>query len=189
MPILENGDFQDYIMPDEIKNAMTREFMQTLRRELYLIFNMSLCDWENDIARSSVTSGWWTAFGLACIKHDLKHIYEYTRWLDYHDKDHFGYEVVEMLVEHKQLLPDGINYYIHEQLEVDWLDFRYCIRCKRQFLISDMWLENPDATQEQFKTFYCNRCQERERGESTAANNYYKQGLKIVDETFPRPKK
>jgi hypothetical protein len=191
MPIVD--DFFNYKIPDDIKKLITKEFLSNFRDELYKISNFSLEDFYMDtLVHYESSSGWDTAFGLACISSNLDELYRYTQTLPWYDWDLFCSEVDDMLLENKLMLDGFFDDYIAEKLNLKQEDFGQCTWCGKRFLFKNMVIDHTldytdeDGNFEESCYYICNKCAKKRCGESESANEYYKNGLKIIKERYKK---
>jgi hypothetical protein len=186
MPLTNNGTIE-YTMPENIRQLIDKDFCVQLREELYKIFNLSLNDFVNEtVLYYGGTAGWNTAFALACINTNKDELYNYYKTLPYYDSDFFDGDLQDLMVNYKVILKGSIEELLVNELGLNYEDFSSCIMCGKNYLKKDM------TEDKEFSDYLiCNKCKEDKENKDNPeytpnANNYYKEGLKIVKDRFSR---
>lgn len=180
---MENNKFE---IPGDIRALIDYDFLKMLQNELYMIFNLSLEDYEYDnSALDGENSGWDVAFCLTCVKSNKKRVYEYYRTLSWEDSELFDGFIVDMMVENKIVLPKSKIGYLSEALCLPQEKIGQCLICGKHFLKSQLvW--SVDHGIENWTDSKCNSCDIKEKypEQSQNANEYYRSGISIVRKEF-----
>jgi hypothetical protein len=177
-----------YKMPRHIRKLIDKQFCVAFRDELCKIFNFSLEDFEADtLFNVEITGGWTTAFGLACIKcgmknSDMKKLYEYYDSLNCDDSDFFASDVDKIMVKNKMFLKGSIDDLISKELKLDHSEFDQCRVCGKRFLTINMTEEYDGEID--WLSYICDKCNSPEDDQN--ANEYYKEGIEIIKQTFKK---
>lgn len=176
---MESNKFE---IPEDIRVLIDYDFLAMLQNELYMIFNLSLEDYEYDSPALEIeTSGWDVAFGLTCIKSDRKQIYEYFRTLDWEEWVLFYDAVVDMMVKSKIILPKSKTDYISEALCLPHDEIGECWVCGKCFHKHQL-IRHADPDVEDWVDYRCNSCDTKLKHpeQSQSANEYYRNGTRIM---------
>jgi hypothetical protein len=176
---VENNKFE---IPGDIRALIDYDFLKMLQNELYMIFNLSLEDYEYDnSALDGGTSGWGVAFGLTCIKSNKKQIYDYYRTLSWDESDIFDGLVVGMMSENRLVLPKSKTDYLCEALCLPQDEIGECWVCGKCFLKGQL-IRHVDSETDTWFDYRCNSCDIKSNHpeQSNNANEYYRNGISIV---------
>lgn len=187
MPIVEeNGSvYVLYTMPEPIKKLVTDEFLKEFRNQLFRIheyYHLGLFA-DEGIPINTSTSGWFAAFGKACLLTNNEQLLDYWRILPWYDSDIFDGELAEMLVERGFIL-DDLSKVIEEQLGIKENELRVCNDCGKLYA-KDMVVEITDIDEEELISKYrCLYCQDVKDTTDCNRNatDYYRSILKELDE-------
>jgi len=187
MPIVKDGDGVciEYTIPQDIKNLITDDFLKEFRNQLFRIhkyYSLGIFA-EDGIPMNTSTSGWFAAFGKACLLTHKEVLLDYWRTLPWYDSDIFDGELAEMLIERGFILGD-LSKVIEEQLGIKEDDLRVCCDCGRLYS-KDMVvkrLDNEvDACISDYRCLHCQDVKETKDGNENATD-YYRGILKELDE-------
>lgn len=183
MPIV--GDYIEYTMPEDIKNLITDDFLKEFRNQLFRIHEYYSLETfaEEGIPINTSTSGWFAAFGKACLLTNKEVLIDYWRTLPWYDSDIFDGELAEMLIERGFILGDLSNV-IEQQLGIKSNDLRVCNDCGKLYT-KDMVIEITDVDEDElfsrYRCLYCQDVKETKDGNRNATD-YYRSILKELDE-------
>lgn len=173
----------EYSIPDDIRKLITREFLENLRDELYKANNLALSDFYMDtLFHFENTQGFDVAFGLVCINSNIDNLYVYSESLPWDDGDLFYSSVCDMMIENHLVLPGFASDYLAEQLKLKKDEFVDCCECGKHFLRKLLIEEKHGDTN--YIQYICNKCENKRRGEDSGHNEYYLNGMKILNERF-----
>lgn len=183
MPIV--GNYIEYTMPEDIKNLITDDFLKEFRNQLFRIHeHYSLETFAEDgIPMNTSTSGWFAAFGKACLLTNKEVLLNYWRTLPWYDSDIFDGELADMLIERGFILGD-LSKVIEQQLGINPDDLRVCNDCGKLYT-KDMVIEITDVDEDElFSRYRCLYCQDvkETKDENRNASDYYRSILKELDE-------
>lgn len=187
MPIVEeNGSvYVSYTIPEPIKKLITDEFLKEFRNQLFRIheyYHLGLFA-DEGIPMNTSTSGWFAAFGKACLLTNNEQLLDYWRTLPWYDSDIFDGELAEMLVERGFIL-DDLSKVIEEQLGIKESELRVCNDCGKIYA-KDMVVEITDTNEEEliskYRCLYCQDVKDTTDGNRNATD-YYRNILKELDE-------
>lgn len=133
MPIID--DKYIYEMPQNVKEKITKDFLKVFMNELYSMGLLSLGDFYIDsLVYSESTSGWDTAFGVACVKTNNKELREYADNLPWYEYDLFCEDVGDLILKNKLILKGDLDDVIYKQtgLKVGD-DYGCCLACGKRF--------------------------------------------------------
>lgn len=140
MPIVREGSSVHvaYTIPENIKELITDDFLKEFRNQLFRIHKHYSLETFADfgIPLNTSTSGWFAAFGKACLLTHKEQLLDYWRTLPWYDSDIFDGELAEMLVDKKLILDDSAKV-LGEQLNISSDDIVCCRDCGR-FYTKDM---------------------------------------------------
>lgn len=182
MPIV--GDYIKYTMPEDIKNLITDDFLKEFRNQLFRIHEYYSLETfaEEGIPMNTSTSGWFAAFGKACLLTNKEVLIDYWRTLPWYDSDIFDGELAEMLIERGFILGD-LSKVIEQQLGIKSDDLRVCNDCGKLFT-KDMVIEIADVDEDElfskYRCLYCQDFKETKDGNRNATD-YYRSILKELD--------
>lgn len=189
MPIVEeNGSvYISYTMPEPIKRLVTAEFLKEFRNQLFRMHDYYSLDSFADegIPINTSTTGWFAAFGKACLLTNNEQLLDYWRTLPWYDSDIFDGELADMLVERGFILDDKAKV-ISRMLGINEDDIVTCCKCGRAYT-KDMVsvVEKDDEYYEedwiQYKCFHCQDYEQRTDKEFKTTD-YYRNVLKELDE-------
>jgi len=187
MPILGNSDdiHVEYQIPKNIKQLITYDFLKEFRNQLIRIHEYWSIDTfaEDGIPMNTSTSGWYAAFGKACIITNSKELYNYWKTLPWYDSDIFDGELAEILIE-KHLILGDISKVIEQQLGIKEDELRCCCTCGKLYT-SDMIIELSEKEVEEEMGYYrclcCNDIKNTSDGNKNATS-YYRNCLKEIKE-------
>lgn len=187
MPIVKDGDGVciEYTIPKDIKDLITDSFLKEFRNQLFRIHEYYSLETfaEDGIPINTSTSGWFAAFGKACLLTNKEVLLDYWRTLPWYDSDVFDGELAEMLIERGFILGD-LTKVIEEQLGIKQDDLRVCNDCGRVYS-KDMVVKVPDNEEDAFMSEYrCLHCQDvkETKDGNINATDYYRSVLKELDE-------
>ena len=187
MPIVKDGDGVciEYTIPKDIKDLITDDFLKEFRNQLFRIHEYYSLETfaEEGILMDTSTSGWFAAFGKACLLTHKEVLLDYWRTLPWYDSDIFDGKLAEMLVERGFVLSD-LNKVIEERLGIKQDDLRVCNDCGRVYA-KDMVVEITDANEDElFSEYRCLYCQDikNTKDGNRNATDYYRSVLKELDE-------
>lgn len=187
MPIVEeNGSvYVSYTIPESIKKLITDEFLKEFRNQLFRIheyYHLGLFA-DEGIPMNTSTSGWFAAFGKACLLTNNEQLLDYWRILPWYDSDIFDGELAEMLVQRGFIL-DDLSKVIEEQLGIKEKELRVCNDCGKLYA-KDMVVEITDTDEEEliskYRCLYCQDVKDTTDGNRNATD-YYRSILKELDE-------
>jgi len=187
MPIVEENDsvYVSYTIPEPIKKLITDEFLKEFRNQLFRIheyYHLGLFA-DEGIPMNTSTSGWFAAFGKACLLTNNEQLLDYWRTLPWYDSDIFDGELAEMLVERGFIL-DDLSKVIEEQLGIKESELRVCNDCGKIYA-KDMVIEITDTNEEEliskYRCLYCQDVKDTTDGNRNATD-YYRNILKELDE-------
>lgn len=187
MPIVEeNGSvYVSYTIPEPIKKLITDEFLKEFRNQLFRIheyYHLGLFA-DEGIPMNTSTSGWFAAFGKACLLTNNEQLLDYWRILPWYDSDIFDGELAEMLVERRFIL-DDLSKVIEEKLGIKENELRVCNDCGKLFT-KDMVIEITDTDEDdlisKYRCLYCQDVKDTTDGNRNATD-YYRNVLKELDE-------
>ena len=180
MPIIEkdNEVYIEYSIPENIKKLITYDFLKEFRNQLIRIHNYWSIDTfaEDGAIMNTGTSGWFAAFGKACILVNNKELYNYWKSLPWYDSDLFDDELAEMLIENHLMLGD-LSKVIEEQLGIKEDELRYCCDCDKLYtngmvikLPEDRW----DSSVSYYRCLHCEDLNNTSSGNKNATSYYIK---------------
>lgn len=190
MPIVINGDGVKYTIPRDIKNLITDDFLKEFRNQLFRIHEYYSLETfaEDGIPMNTSTSGWFAAFGNACLLTNKEVLLDYWRTLPWYDSDIFDGELADMLIERGFILGD-LSSVIEQQLGIKHDDLRVCYDCGKLYA-KDMVIEITDEDEDEdelfgrysrYRCFHCQDVKETKDGNRNATD-YYRSILKELDE-------
>ena len=157
MPILENGSIE-YSIPENIKNLITPEFCKLFMKELHMIWGFSLEDFDYDsVGYCEGTAGWYESFTSTCRKLKQDELYKYYLSLPWYDSDIFDYELTQILVSEKLLLPESETDEIAKQLGISSEDICVCDQCGKYFRKTDVVEKNEEDID--YSIYVCKHCE------------------------------
>lgn len=189
MPIVEeNGSvYISYTMPEPIKRLVTAEFLKEFRNQLFRMHNYYSLDSFADegIPMNTSTSGWFAAFGKACLLTNNEQLLDYWRTLPWYDSDIFDGELAEMLVERGFILDDKAKV-ISRMLGIDEDNIVTCCKCGRAYtkdMVSVIGKDDEyyDDDWTQYKCLHCQDYEQRTNKEFEVTD-YYRNVLEELDE-------
>lgn len=193
MPIVGEGSSVHvaYTIPENIKELITDEFLKEFRNQLFRIHEHYSLETFADfgIPMNTSTSGWFAAFGKACLLTHKEQLLDYWRTLPWYDSDIFDGELAEMLVDKKLILDDSAKV-LGEQLNISPDDIVCCWDCGR-FYTKDMVvaLTEDDEDEDYFYNedyiqYRCLHCQDVKDTKDNEAfvTSYYCNVLDELDE-------
>ena len=188
MPIVKDGDGVciEYTIPKDIKNLITDDFLKEFRNQLFRINEYYSLETfaEEGIPMNTSTSGWFTAFGKACLLTHKEALLDYWRTLPWYDSDLFDDELANMLIERGFILSD-LSKIIEEQLGIKSEDLRVCNDCGKLYS-KDMVVKIIDENEDDllisnYRCLHCQDVKETKDGNGRATD-YYRNILKELDE-------
>lgn len=166
---------KDSLFPKEVNSLITYPLLETFRNALLGIFGFALSDFYGDIIGKHIetTQGFSTAFGVACIKHDKKDLYQYYSELSIDAADRFDRELGQLLVLNRLLLGyDTKVQFVAEALAVPERSLDLCSHCSKVFRKVDMHRES--------NLLLCPNCKNKLAG-NFLENNYYNEARDFVE--------
>jgi len=149
-----------YTIPEEINTLLTLDFLKEFRKELFRINNYDLSNFaESGVLMNSWTSGWTTAFGIACVTTNNLELYKYIQSLDWQDFDICVDEITYKLLENNLILGQ-LSKVIEEQLNIPENEQYYCFECYGIF--------TKDMVRLKDENYICFKCEHP---------NYYQESL------------
>ena len=191
MPIVKDGDGVciEYTIPKDIKDLITDDFLKEFRNQLFRIHEHYSLETFADfgIPMNTSTSGWFAAFGKACLLTHKEVLFDYWRTLPWYDSDIFDGELAEMLIDRKLILGDSTKI-IGKQLDINEDDIVYCLDCGK-FYTKDMVTVLSEDDEDyiydkdyiQYRCFHCQDYKNRTNKEYEVTD-YYKNILIELDE-------
>ena len=187
MPIIEEGNdvHIEYTIPEDVKKLITDDFLKEFRNQLFRIHEHYSLDVfaEEGIPVNTSTSGWFAAFGKACLLTHKEIVLDYWRTLPWYDSDIFNSELAEMLIDRHFILGD-LSKVIEEQLGIKESDLRVCNECGKLYS-KDMVVEIADTDEEEqickYRCLYCQDVKDLKEG-NPHATDYYRGILKELDD-------
>ena len=153
-----------YTIPEKINNLLTVDFLKEFRKELFKINKYDLSNFaEFSVLMNSGTSGWVTAFGVACINTNKLELYKYVKSLDWQDFDICVDDITGMLLDNKLILGE-LSKVIEQQLNIPEHDQYHCSMCYGVFTIDMVKLKDED--------YICFRCENP---------NYYQESMEKLE--------
>lgn len=183
MPIVKTGNNVriEYSIPEHIKTLITDDFLKEFRNQLFRIHeNYSLDTFaENGIPVNTSTSGWFAAFGKACLLTKNEELFNYRRTLPWYDSDIFDGDLAEMLIDRKFILGD-LSKIIEEKLGIKEDDLAVCNDCGKIFT-KDMVVEIDEKLLiSNYRCLYCCDLKETKNG-NRQSTEYYRNVLKELE--------
>lgn len=188
MPIVGSGDSVHikYSIPENIKVLITDIFLKEFRNQLFRIHkHYGLNTFADEgIPMNTSTSGWYAAFGKACIETQNLELFDYWRGLEWYDSDIFDGELADMLVDKKLILP-SIDEIIYEKLGIKSDDLAYCGECGKLYtkdMVVDMG-EDSEFIDSHISQYLCLHCQDKlnSQNKESSVTDYYLSVLKELD--------
>lgn len=180
MPIVGEGNdvWVEYNMPEEIKVMVTKEFLTEFRNQIFRIekgigLNTFL---EDGMWNIEGTSGWDTAFGIACLNTKNEKLLNYYDSLPWYDSDLFDGIITDMMVENHLIL-GTMSDFIKEKLELNEDEYAFCGTCGNWY--PKELLDKTDEDDESYYMYICKSCKDH-KPEQTNSSEYYRTGLKQV---------
>lgn len=175
----------DYIIPDNIKKLITDDFLKEFRNQLFRIHKHYSLDVfaEEGIPMNTSTSGWYAAFGKACLLTQKEELLNYWRTLPWYDSDIFDGELAELLIKRGFILGD-LSDVIEKQLDIKHDDLRVCNDCGKTY-VKDMVVEINDIDEEElFSKYRCLYCHDKRNSKNTEwdTTDYYRDVVNELDE-------
>lgn len=176
-----------YTIPENIKSLITYDFLKEFRNQLFRINEHYSLETFADfgIPMNTSTSGWYAAFGKACLLTNKKEIFNYWRMLPWYDSDIFDGELAEMLVDNKLILEDS-NKVLSELLNINPDDIVYCNYCGKLYtkdMVVEVESEYSDYYDEYYTEYMCLFCHDAKNTSdgNTHATDYYRSVLDELD--------
>ena len=105
MPITDEG--YSYEFPEDVRKLITKPFLSVLRYEICKIENLE--GFENwDEYNNESTAGWFTAFGVACMRTQNDELFKHSQSLEWFEHDIFAVKLTELMEEEK-IFPVKLN--------------------------------------------------------------------------------
>lgn len=165
----EQNNSLEYIMPDEIKAMLTKDFCKAFLKELHLIFGVSMSYFDMDYyVYQGGTSGWGIAFATACRKTHNDELYQHYERLDWYLSDQFDGMLEDMLVAYKLVMPEFEAHEVARQNNLSNDDVVACDLCGRYFHVKDTQLveckelDIPED-EEPYRDVVCNECHSKQK--------------------------
>lgn len=187
MPIVgnKNNVHVEYSIPENIKRLITDEFLKEFRNQLMRIHEYWSIDTfaEEGIPSNTSTSGWYVAFGKACLLTNNDKLFAYWRALPWYDSDIFDGELVEMLIERHFIL-GNLGKVIEEQLGVKESDLRVCCDCGKMYLKDMVTKLTDEESSEEISGYRCLCCNDikNTKDRNRNATDYYRMVLEELNE-------
>jgi len=189
MPIVKEGDsvYVEYAIPHNIKTLITDDFLLELRNQLFRIHDYYSLELFADegIPMNTSTSGWYAAFGKACLLTNKLELLKYWKNLEYYDSDIFDGELAEMLVE-KKLILGYSNDVLARRLKISPECIERCYECGQLCSLYIKHKEDDDY-------IICNSCSD-EKNDDDKVKEYIKnifskkeEKIKIINEELNIP--
>lgn len=150
---------EKYTIPDEIKKLMTYDFLKEFRNQLFIVFDLSLDTYADIIQGIESTAGWANALEDACHNTGKDDIWSYWDSLEWYDSDMFDWELSDMLIENRLILPT-LDVILKNYLDIESDDLRVCDECGGTFA-EDMVLDYVSWDLPGYICKYCNSHKEK----------------------------
>lgn len=189
MPIVGEGNdiHIEYTMPKHIKELITDDFLKEFRNQLFRMHDYYSLDSFADegIPMNTSTTGWFAAFGKACLLTNKEQLLDYWRTLPWYDSDIFDGELADMLVERKFILDDS-DKVIGKLLNINPDEIVRCCGCGRYYTkdMTSVLLEDDEDYYDDWTQYRCLFCQDVKNTTdgNKNATDYYRNVLKELDE-------
>lgn len=186
MPIVgsDDGVRVEYSIPENIKEMITDDFLREFRNQLFRIngcYHLGTFA-DEGIPLNTSTSGWYAAFGKACLIMGKTDLFDYWNSLEWYDSDIFDGELADMLVDRKLILPD-LDEILKEKLGINPEDIVCCSECGGYFtkdMVVEMGKEH-EFYDVDYTQYICHHCNDALKGENKNATEYYKSILEELD--------
>ena len=177
------AEFQDYKVPKEYLDMMTDDFLKAMRGQLFRIFK----GWglnsfaEEHLDHVLSTSGWYCAFGKACLMTGKEELFDYYRMLNWYESDSFDWEL-ELLLRKGYLL-GNVTEVIKQQLGIDSSEIRECCDCGKLFQGNMVVQLSEKEAEENMYPYRCFHCQDLKDTpeENRHTTKYYRDSLEELD--------
>ena len=187
MPIIEEGNdvHVEYSIPEDIKKLITDDFLKEFRNQLFRIhehYSLEVFA-EEGIPVNTSTSGWFAAFGKACLLTHKETVLDYWRTLPWYDSDIFNSELAEMLIDRHFILGD-LSKVIEEQLAIKESDLRVCNDCGKLYskeMVIEIAVTDEEERTCKYRCLYCQDVKDLKEG-NPHATDYYRGILKELDD-------
>ena len=173
----------EYMIPPHIKQLITDSFLKEFRNQLFRIFEFGLDTFaECGIPADTSTSGWFAAFGKACLLTNNEELLNYWRTLPWYDSDIFDGELADMLIDRKFIL-DDTSKIIEEKLGIKEEDLVICDDCGKTFTKDMVVKYSYEESNEFFSEYRCLHCQDikNTKDGNRNATDYYRSVLKELE--------
>lgn len=177
----------NYTMPENIKKLITDDFLKEFRNQLFRIHEYYSLDVfaEEGIPINTSTSGWYAAFGKACLLTHKEELFNYWRTLPWYESDIFDGELADMLIERGFIL-GYLSDIIEKQLGIKEDDLRVCNDCgkiysKDMVVLIDNTNENKDNLTSNYRCLHCQDKKNTKNIDDWNTTDYYRNVLAELD--------
>lgn len=163
----------EYSIPEEIKNLITLEFLTEFRKQLYRMHEYYSLDLfaDDGIPMNPSTSGWYAAFGKACLISGKEDLLKYWYSLPWYDSDIFDSELTEMLVSNNLILDDIENLAKKYGITTSDTDIVYCNKCYEFYHSKDTDIMDKNdedyIDDEEYIPHICHKCNGKNKNITT----------------------